>query len=94
MKPILVCQKGGICREIATHCLIYIDKTSFKEIVDKPKYMCYHHCMLMQSTMMASHRVMSRIYTVDEFTRRVEAWEIEKKVMLRERWEKFYGIIE
>jgi hypothetical protein len=89
MKIVKRCEKGGYCPQWATHVLVYIDKRSFQEIVDKPKYMCYHHCLYLHTAMSAGHQVMSRIYSVDEWTRRVEAWEQEKKQMLKERWEKF-----
>lgn len=68
----IVCSKAGLCKKPATHVLIYIDKTSFKEITNKPKPYCRFHAEYMQMTLKQSHDVLSRIYTMQDWLTRVE----------------------
>jgi len=71
---------GKVCKEWATHVLVYINATTFREITDKPKAFCFHHAHGMQITMKAKHGILSRIYTVKEWKDRVERYRKEKQV--------------
>jgi hypothetical protein len=68
----IICSKAGLCQEIATHVIVYIDKTTFKEITNKPKPYCRHHALYMQMLLKKSHDILCRIYTMSEWLTRVE----------------------
>lgn len=71
--------EGGLCDAWATHVLIYINATTFKEITDKPKWYCFHHAHMMQVETKRKHGILSRIYTTEEWLKRVEAYQEEKR---------------
>lgn len=78
--PVLICSKAGDCQEVATHVVVYIDATTFREILDKPKHYCYHHALYMQTVMRARQGIQSRIYTVGDYMRtKVEPYQKENK---------------
>ena len=72
MRKAIICSKAGLCRNLATHVLIYIDKTSFKEITNKPKPYCRQHAEYMQMVLKQSHDILTRIYTMDEWMLRID----------------------
>lgn len=72
MKYINKCSKGGGCNNWATHVLVYINKTTFKEITDTVKPYCRYHAEYMQLTTRTVHDVRSRIYSADDWNRRLE----------------------
>lgn len=67
--PVMICSKAGDCQQLATHVLIYINATTFRPILDKPKHYCYKHVLLMQTFMRAHSGIQSRIMSVDEYMR-------------------------
>jgi len=76
--PVVVCSKSGDCRKVATHVLIYLNKTTFKEITDKPKPYCYYHACYMQLATKQQHDILTRIYTVGEWMERVRKYEKDR----------------
>jgi hypothetical protein len=70
----VICSKAGTCNNLASHVLIYLDKTSFKEITNKPKPYCRYHAEYMQMILKQQHDILSRIYTMDEWFNRIEEY--------------------
>jgi hypothetical protein len=77
-RNIVGCQKGGGCNQAATHVLIYINKTTLKEITEKPKFYCFRHAFYLQTVFQNQERIQSRIYTYKEWMDRVERHNKEK----------------
>lgn len=58
---------GAVCQRLASHVLVYINASTFREIRDKPKGYCYHHALAMHVYMKAQHNVDSRLYSVSQW---------------------------